>query len=44
MRDNKSATAAPPVSVGRRLKVWHTRIETEAGKLIVLTTQSQMNL
>ncbi|MFN4185817.1 MAG: PaaI family thioesterase [Hyphomonas sp.] len=37
------ATAAP-VSVGRRLQVWQTRIETEAGKLVALTTQSQMNL
>lgn len=38
-----TATAAP-VSVGRRLQVWQTRIETEAGKLVALTTQSQMNL
>ena len=37
------ATAAP-VSVGRRLQVWQTRIETEEGKLVALTTQSQMNL
>lgn len=38
-----TATAVP-VSVGRRLQVWQTRIETAEGKLIALTTQSQMNL
>ena len=35
---------AEPVSVGRRLQVWQTRIETDAGKLVSLTTQSQMTL
>lgn len=35
---------AEPVSVGRRLQVWQTRIETPEGKLIALTTQTQMNL
>ena len=35
---------AEPVSAGRRLQVWQTRIEREDGKLIALTTQSQMNL
>lgn len=35
---------AEPVSVGRRLQVWQTRIETGEGKLVALTTQSQMNL
>ncbi|MEZ5997206.1 MAG: PaaI family thioesterase [Hyphomonas sp.] len=35
---------ATPVSTGRRLQVWQTRIETADGKLIALTTQSQMNL
>lgn len=35
---------AEPVSTGRRLQVWQTRIETAEGKLIALTTQSQMNL
>lgn len=35
---------AAPVSVGRRLQVWQTRIETGEGKLVALTTQSQMNL
>ncbi len=38
-----TATAVP-VSVGRRLQVWQTRIETAEGKLVALTTQSQMNL
>lgn len=35
---------AAPVNVGRRLQVWQTRIETGEGKLVALTTQSQMNL
>lgn len=35
---------AEPVSIGRRLQVWQTRIETSEGKLIALTTQTQMNL
>ncbi|WP_291200175.1 PaaI family thioesterase [Hyphomonas sp.] len=35
---------AEPVSIGRRLQVWQTRIETAEGKLVALTTQSQMNL
>lgn len=35
---------ATPVSVGRRLQVWQTRIEMEGGKLVALTTQSQMNI
>lgn len=35
---------ATPVSTGRRLQVWQTRIETAEGKLVSLTTQSQMNL
>lgn len=35
---------AEPVSTGRRLQVWQTRIETAEGKLVALTTQSQMNL
>jgi 1,4-dihydroxy-2-naphthoyl-CoA hydrolase len=35
---------AEPVSVGRRLQVWQTRIETAEGKLVALTTQSQLNL
>ncbi len=35
---------AEPVSVGRRLQVWQTRIETAEGKLVALTTQTQLNL
>ena len=35
---------AEPVSIGRRLQVWQTRIETGEGRLVALTTQSQMNL
>ncbi|KCZ61116.1 PaaI family thioesterase [Hyphomonas chukchiensis] len=35
---------ALPVSVGRRLQVWQTRVETIEGKLISLTTQTQLNL
>jgi uncharacterized protein (TIGR00369 family) len=35
---------AEPVSVGRRLQVWQTRIETSEGKLVALTTQTQLNL
>jgi uncharacterized protein (TIGR00369 family) len=29
---------------GRRTQVWQTRVETEAGKLIALTSQTQMTL
>lgn len=35
---------ATPVHVGRRTSVWSTRIETETGKLISLTSQTQMVL
>ena len=35
---------ATPVHVGRRTSVWTTRVETEAGKLISVTTQTQMVL
>lgn len=35
---------AEPVSVGRRLQVCQTRIETAEGKLVALTTQTQLNL
>ncbi|MDP1556938.1 MAG: PaaI family thioesterase [Hyphomonas sp.] len=35
---------AEPVSLGRRLQVWQTRIETSEGKLVALTTQTQLNL
>jgi len=29
---------------GRRTQVWQTRVETEQGKLIALTSQTQMTL
>lgn len=35
---------ATPVNVGRKLQVWQTRIEGEDGKLVSLTTQTQINL
>ncbi len=35
---------ATPVHVGRRTSVWTTRVETAAGKLISVTTQTQMVL
>ena len=35
---------ATPLHIGRRTSVWTTRIETEAGKLISVTTQTQMVL
>ena len=35
---------ATPVTTGRRLQVWQTRVERQDGKLVALTTQSQMNL
>jgi 1,4-dihydroxy-2-naphthoyl-CoA hydrolase len=35
---------ATPVHVGKRTSVWTTRVETEEGKLISLTTQTQMAL
>lgn len=35
---------ATPVHVGRRTSVWSTRIETETGKLISVTSQTQMVL
>jgi uncharacterized protein (TIGR00369 family) len=31
-----------PVHKGKRTQVWQTRIETEDGKLVALTTQTQM--
>lgn len=33
-----------PVHRGRRTQVWQTRIETEDGRLVALTTQTQMTL
>ena len=35
---------ATPINIGRRLQVWQTRIEGEDGKLVSLTTQTQINL
>jgi len=35
---------ATPVQRGRRLQVWQTRIESEAGKLLALVTQTQITL
>jgi len=35
---------ATPVHLGRRTMVWQTRITTEAGKLVALTTQTQLVL
>jgi len=35
---------ATPIHRGRRTQVWQTRIETEAGKLAALVTQTQMVL
>lgn len=33
-----------PIHRGRRTQVWHTRVETEDGKLIAVVTQTQMVL
>jgi uncharacterized protein (TIGR00369 family) len=33
-----------PVHRGRRTQVWQTRVETEAGKLVAQTTQTQLVL
>ncbi len=33
-----------PIHRGRRTSVWQTRIETEEGRLIAVTTQTQMTL
>lgn len=35
---------ATPVHVGRRTMVWQTRITTQDGKLVALTTQTQLVL
>ena len=35
---------ATPIHVGRRTMVWQTRITTEKGKLVSLTTQTQLVL
>jgi uncharacterized protein (TIGR00369 family) len=33
-----------PVHRGRRTQVWQTRVETEEGRLVAVTTQTQMTL
>ena len=35
---------ATPIHRGRRTQVWQTRVETEAGKLVAVVTQTQMVL
>jgi len=35
---------ATPIHRGRRTQVWQTRLETEAGKLVAVVTQTQMVL
>jgi uncharacterized protein (TIGR00369 family) len=35
---------ATPVHRGRRTQVWQTRLETDAGKLVAVVTQTQMVL
>ena len=35
---------ATPVHQGRRTQVWQTRVETQDGKLVALTTQTQLTL
>jgi 1,4-dihydroxy-2-naphthoyl-CoA hydrolase len=35
---------ATPIHRGRRTHVWQTRLETEAGKLVAVVTQTQMVL
>ena len=41
---SRLVATATLVHAGRRTSVWTTRVETEAGKLISLTTQTQMVL
>lgn len=40
----KLVAIAVPVHRGRQTQVWQTRIETEAGKLLALVSQTQMIL
>jgi uncharacterized protein (TIGR00369 family) len=35
---------ATPIHRGRRTQVWQTRLETDAGKLVAIVTQTQMVL
>ncbi|MCO5129153.1 MAG: PaaI family thioesterase [Xanthobacteraceae bacterium] len=44
-REGTTVTAtATPVHRGRRTQVWQTRVEGEDGKLVAVTTQTQMVL
>ena len=44
-KEGSTVTAtATPVHRGRRTQVWQTRLETEAGKLVAIVTQTQMVL
>lgn len=40
----KVIATATPVHKGRTSQVWQTRIEREDGKLVALTTQTQLNM
>lgn len=40
----KVIATATPVHKGKTSQVWQTRIEREDGKLVALTTQSQLNM
>jgi uncharacterized protein (TIGR00369 family) len=40
----KLIATATPIHRGRQTQVWQTRIETEAGKLVALVSQTQMVL
>ena len=42
--DRRVIATATPVHRGRRTQVWHTRLETEEGKLVAIVTQTQMVL
>lgn len=37
-------SSTTPVHIGRRTQVWQTRLESEAGKLIAMITQTQLVL
>ena len=40
----KLIATATPIHRGRQTQVWHTRIESEAGKLVAVVSQTQMVL
>ena len=44
VRDGTLTVTATPVTRGRRTQVWQTRLESDAGKLIAVVTQTQMVL